>query len=154
MIDYFISHPEVIDEATSLAITDKQPFSWRSAWLIGSCMKMNDEKLIDRIDDIVNSLPNKGDGHQRELIKILEKMELNSEQEGKLLNHCINIWETVNKKPSVRYTAFKSILKIAKKYPELANEIEFLYNNEYLRALSPGVKHSLKKLLNDFQKKL
>lgn len=154
MINYFTAHIEVIDEAISLAISDKQPFSWRSAWLIGSSIKINDKRLINRVDEIILSITNKKDGHQRELLKILEKLDLNSEQEGKLLNICLNIWETINKTPSIRYTAFKTILRIAKNYPELANEIDYLLNNQYTSTLSSGIKHSLNRLVDKFRKEM
>jgi len=77
-------------------------------------------------------------------------MELNEEQEGYLFNVCVTIWEKINKKPSVRFTAFKFIIKIANKHPELSNEIAFFTQNQYFISLSPGVKKSIFKMLKDF----
>lgn len=33
------SHPETYFEALELALSDKEPYSWRAAWMIRSCSK-------------------------------------------------------------------------------------------------------------------
>ena len=60
------------------------------------------------------------------------------------------IWEKINKKPSVRLTAFKIIVKIAKKHPDLSHEITFLAQNQYLDSLSPAAKKSILKMIKEF----
>ncbi len=147
MISYLNSHPDDFEEAVKLAVSDKQPYSWRAAWLLWSCMDENDIRIQGYIKDIINSIATKNDGHQRELIKILMQMELNEEHEGYLFNVCLNLWETINKKPSVRFTAFNLIVKLAKKYPELYHEINFLTQDHYLDSLSPAVKKSILKMI-------
>lgn len=149
MISFLEIHPEFFTEAIELAIKDEQPFSWRSAWLLWSCMEINDKRIRKNVDKILTALPSKQDGHQRELIKILLKMRLNEKQEGKLFNICLTIWESLNKKPSVRYTAFKFIIEMTKKYPELNKEIEYLTQEHYLESLSPGIKNSISLLLQN-----
>lgn len=149
MISFLEIHPEFFTEAIELAIKDEQPFSWRSAWLLWSCMEINDKRIRKSIDKILTALPSKQDGHQRELIKILLQMRLNERQEGKLFNICLTIWESLNKKPSVRYTAFKFIIEMTKKYPELNKEIQYLTQEHYLESLSPGIKNSISLLLQN-----
>ncbi|HET56230.1 MAG TPA: hypothetical protein ENN33_13585 [Ignavibacteria bacterium] len=65
-------------------------------------MEINDKRIRKNIDKILTVLPSKQDGHQRELIKILLQMKLNEEQEGKLFNICMTLWEGLDKKPSIR----------------------------------------------------
>ncbi len=144
------NHPEFFEEAIELAISDKQPYSWRAAWLLWSCMEENDKRIQKYIRKIVDALETKDDGHQRELLKILMQMELNEEYEGKLFNLCMDIWEQINKVPSVRVNALKFIIKIAKKHPELSQEITFLTQDHYLESLSPGAKHSVLKMMKKF----
>ena len=150
MISFMNSHPEVYEEAIELAVSDKQPYSWRAAWLLWSCMNENDKRIQGQIKNIVNSIAAKNDGHQRELIKILLQMELSKDDEGILFNTCMNLWEQIDKKPSVRLTAFKFIVKIAKKYPELSDEITLLTQNHYLESLSSGVRYSISKMIKEF----
>jgi len=149
MIAYLNGHPEDFEEAIQLAISDKQPYGWRAAWLLWSCMKENDRRIQRYIKKIINTIPTKGDGHQRELLKILLLMKLQEEDEGILLDICLTIWGKTNTRPSVRYTAFIFMNKMAAKYPDLKNEIELLTEDHYLEALSPGIKISIKKIINN-----
>ena len=152
MISFMETHPEYFNEAIELAISDKQPFSWRAAWLLWSCMEENDPRIKKYVSDIVNCIKSKEDGHQRELIKILLQMELNKKHEGVLFNVCMDLWEQINKTPSVRFTAMKFIIKIARKHPGLSNEITFLLQDQYLESLSPGAKRSILKMTKEFKK--
>lgn len=73
-------------------------------------------------------------------------MELNEEQEGILYDYCVNIWETLSKKQSVRFHAFKTLVETARKYPELSTEITALADEQYTETLTPGVKASITRM--------
>lgn len=143
MIRHLAEHPEDFEEAIQLAVSNKQPYSWRAAWLLWSCMEKDDIRLKGSIKTIIDVIPTLKDGHQRELLKILQMMELNEEEEGLIFNLCMNVWEQIHKVPSVRWHAFMTLLKIAKNYPELLNEIKLLAQEHYMDSLSPGIKHTL-----------
>ena len=150
MISFMNAHPEYFEEAVALAVSDKQPYSWRAAYVLWSVIGENDRRLQKHIKKIVNAIKTKSDGHQRELLKILFIMELDERYESALFDICLNIWEQINKTPSVRVNALKFIVKIAKKHPELSKEIAFLTQDHYLESLSPGARHSVGKLMNEF----
>jgi len=147
MIAYMETHPAAYEEAVQLAISDKQPFAWRAAWLLWSCLEENDRRVQKHVKEIVKSVKSKNDGHQRELLKILLLMVIYKKYEGILFNLCLYVWVEINKSPSVRITAFKFILKLVKKHPELSNEITFLLQERYLETFSPGVKKSISKMM-------
>ena len=152
MISFMHAHPEYFDEAIELAIDDKPTYSWRAAWLLWSCMEENDRRVKKYIKKIVDTLNSKNDSHQRELLKILLKMKLKEEHESILFDHCMNIWENINKPPAVRVNALKFIVKIAKNHPELAKEITFLTEEHYLKSLSHGAKNSVSKLMRELNR--
>jgi hypothetical protein len=152
MISYLSAHPEDFEEAIKLAIADKQPYSWRAAWLLWSCMGKNDQRIQGYVKNIIEKIADRNDDQQRELLKILQQMEINKELEGLLFNHCLTVWEKINKKPSVRFNAFKVIVKIAQKHPELAHEINFLTQDQYMDSLSPTVKKSINEMIKVFRK--
>ncbi len=147
MISFLKSNPEYFEEAIQLAISDKQPYSWRAAFSLWGTIEENDKRIKKHIESIVNCIHEKEDGHQRELLKILYKMEISEKYEGEIFDICMNLWEQISKNPSVRMTAFKFILKISKKHPELLEEISFLTQEQYLESLSPGVKRSIEKMM-------
>ena len=147
MIAFLNAHPEYFEEAIELAVGDKEKLCWRAAFLLWGCMRKNDLRIKKHINKIIKVIPEKEDGHQRELIKILSKMELNEDQEGSLFNICMNLWEQLDKVPSIRMTAFKFIMGMADKYPELSEEISVITQNHYLETLSPGVRHSISRMI-------
>ncbi len=149
MISFIKSNPEHFDEAIQLAISNKQPYSWRAAFILWGSIEENDKRIKKHIKSIVNCIQEKGDGHQRELLKILYKMKISEKYEGQIFNICMNLWEQISKAPSVRMTAFKFIVKIAKEHPELLKEINFLTQDHYLESLSPGVKRSISRIKQD-----
>ena len=147
MVAYLNDHPEDFGEAIRLAVADSQPYAWRSAWLLWSCMDDDDPRIRASIDELLRVAPSKSDGHQRELIKILLRMNLSDEQEGRLFNLAVGVWEDVGKKPSVRFTAFKFIHRMGIKYPDLQREIGLLTSTELINPLSPGVRSSILKMI-------
>lgn len=98
MIAFLNQHPDCFEEAVQLAISNKQPYAWRAAWLLWSVMTENDPRLLPYIPSILQSIQNKHDGHQRELLKILYLLEINEAYEGQLFDLCISLWENIQKK--------------------------------------------------------
>jgi hypothetical protein len=148
---YVIAHPRVFEEAIKLAIADKQPYSWRSAWFLWSFMDKNDKRIQKYVKDIIDVLPNRKDNQQRELFKILEQMEIKEKFEGALFKHCVTVWEEIEKQVSVRFNAFKILVKIARTHPELSQEVILLTQNQYTEFLSSSVKKSIYKMITDIK---
>jgi len=148
LVSFLEKHPELFEETVEVSLSDEQPQAWRAAWLIFHYMEKNDSRLIPFIDHILSCISNKGDGHQRELLKVLNKMELSEDQEGILFDRCLTIWEEIHKSPSVRGTAFQTLLRIVEKYPELKCELEHLTQDHYTKSLSPGIRNSFEKMIN------
>lgn len=140
-------HPEYFSEVLKMSLTNDPPMCWRAAWLIHSAMTKNDERVRDYVPHILNVLPEKEDGHQRELMKIMSMLRLSDDQEGKLYDISVTIWESLGKAPSVRYLAFQHMEKMMLRYPELIHEIEAVTQPQYINTLSKGVKAGVLKRL-------
>lgn len=147
MLAYLSKNPKEINQALTILVSGKKPQAWKCAWLIAHHMDYNDPLVRPIIDQLITNLDKKEDGYQREILKILVKMELSDVQEGRLFDICMTTWESISKSPSVRITAFKFLIQTVKKYPELRNEIDFLTQEQYTNTLSSGIKHSFKKLI-------
>ncbi len=151
MIAYLRIHVNYLPEAFELAVSNKQPFCWRAAWLLQNCLKKNHPLLVKFLPKLIHVLPEKNDGHQREILKLLFLVDWTEELEGELYTHCIEIWKKIYKSPSVRINAMHVLLEIGKKYPALKSEIKLLLNEDYLDSLSPGIKRSFIKQLDKIQ---
>ncbi|WP_010134465.1 hypothetical protein [Ochrovirga pacifica] len=147
LIQLFQEQTEVHSAAIQLSLSNQQPQAWRATWILGHCTTKNDQRIRPFINNYLQILNKQKDGHQRELLKILDKMDLDDEQEGKLFDACMSIWENTNKAPAVRYVAYKFIHKTCEKYPELQEELSFISQPHYLENLSPGIKKIIQKLI-------
>lgn len=142
-----LSDHSKMDETFALALGNEKPVAWRAAWVLNHATQKNDQLIKLHESEIINAIPQKEAGHQRELLRLIEKIEIDEEYEGILFDQCVSIWESIEKSPSVRVIAFRVLANIATKYPEMKNEIEFLVQDHYVEGLSPGIKRSFQKIL-------
>lgn len=149
MVEFMNNHPGSFDQAIELALENEENFSWRASWLIAGVMEKDDQRVRPFIQKIIEVLPDRDDGHQRELLKILLKMELDEDFESLLFDISVTLWEQVRKQSSVRYYAFQGMMKVVEKYPELKNEVLSLAQPHFVNALSPGVRKGIYKKLNE-----
>ena len=153
MLQFIEDNPVAFNELVQLSFTDNQPYAWRATWLLGTVMEDNDSRLLKYIQPMIEFISIcKKDGQQRDLLRILSRMNLDDEMEGLYFDTCVSLWEQIGKIPSVRYTALKGIVEIAKKYPEMVDEVKLLTQDHYLDELSPGVKHSAKRMMKELEK--
>ncbi len=85
LIAYIKTHQDKFTELIKLSISDKQPYSWRAAWLLWGCMDNNDRRIRRHIKQIIDVFPDRQDNQQRELLMVLERMEIDTKYEGLLL---------------------------------------------------------------------
>ena len=149
IVTFLENHPELFDDVVKISLGDKDPQSWRAAWMIYHCMETNDNRILPHIDSILSVLSDKKDGHQREFLKVIRNMNLTEDQESFLFDICLTIWEEIEKSPSARGTAFETMLKIVEKYPELKGELGHLTQDHYTKSLSPGIKRVFFKMLEE-----
>tara|TARA_Y100001972_G_scaffold120574_1_gene163332 strand:- start:2181 stop:2702 length:522 start_codon:yes stop_codon:yes gene_type:complete len=140
LLDRLRNDPTEVRKAIELALSDKHPQGWRAAWVLKDIIKDEDARLAPYLDQMIANLPGRKDGHQRELIHLVNKYTLSDEQEGMLFDACLGIWSSIRKSPSVRILAFKKLIAIIRKYPELIHELSHVMDDEYSETLSPAVK--------------
>ena len=129
------------------ALSTDNKTAWRFTAKLFKEVTDNDKRLKSHVNKMISILPKVRDNHQRELLRVLNIMEINDKLEGSLFNSCIEIWKNTKKIPSVRICAFKLLKRISDKYPELNAEVALLASNQYTKSLSPGIKISLERLI-------
>lgn len=147
------SSPQTFEQAMQLTLGTDINISWRAAWVVKQAVTKDDIRLLPYQYKIIEAIKSSNkDGHQRELLKLLAKIEIDKDAEGYLFDICLDIWEKINKIPSVRITAFETICKIAQNYPELKKEILILTNSDYTDTLSKGIMKSFDRLKSSLLK--
>ncbi len=149
LISHVNTHQNDFLELVKLAISDKQPYSWRAAWLLWSCMDKNDKRIYRYIKEIIDVLPERQDNQQRELLIVLQRMELDADNKGQVFDICSKIWRKVTKNSSLRFHAFKTMIAISKEYSDLSNEIKSLTDDYHMANLTDNVKKAIFKLMTN-----
>jgi len=134
-----------IDEKLKLALENHKE-SWKYAWKLNKELEINTEISDLNLEHLLEGIKGKGDGHQREILKILLKSSFNERYITPLFDLSLDIWLNIKKKSSLRITAYQILIKITNRYPPLKNELEILTNNSHLNSLSNGIKKSVSKL--------
>lgn len=148
---YLKSHPERFGELIHLALSNLPPDSARAAWMLSTCMTKNDGRVTPLKAQIIDVIPTVIDGQQRELIKVLQKLDLSETEEGTLFDVCVQLWCDLKKISSIRFMAFNYLLTVCKKYPDLKTELSLLSEDHYFDTLSDGIKRVLQKNLKEIK---
>jgi hypothetical protein len=76
------------------------------------------------------------------MLKIILNLNLTEEQTSEVFDSCYQLLQNNKMQSSVRSTCFNFLLKVAKDYPELKDEIRIIFENikDYL---SPGIKRGM-----------
>ena len=124
--------------------------SWIHAWQINHVKKTELIKIQKQVDKIISAIDGKNDGHQRELLKVLLKLNLTDDQLSLLWDICLRIWLDIQKQSSVRISAYKILVNTAKKFKPLSDELVRLTEEKHITSLSNGIRNSTyKNLLNE-----
>lgn len=154
LMEYIETHPKSIEALLQLAILNKPPHSARAAWLLSKVANKNKRKIKVYVLQMIAVLRVVKDGQKRSLINVLRQLDLEETAEGMLYDVCVDIWIDLKKIPSARFTAFKFIVEIGTKYPELYHELILLTEDHYLESLSQGIKRITYRMINDYKKKI
>lgn len=121
--------------------------SWIHAWQINHVKKKELIKIQKQVDKIISAIDGKNDGHQRELLKVLLKLNLTDDQLSLLWDICLRIWLDIQKQSSVRISAYKILVNTAKKFKPLSDELVRLTEEKHITSLSNGIRNSTYKNL-------
>ena len=124
--------------------------SWIHAWQINHVKKTELIKIQKQVDKIISAIDGKNDGHQRELLKVLLKLNLTDDQLS-LLGHLSPYLARYPKTIfGFEISAYKILVNTAKKYKPLSDELIRLTEDKHVSSLSNGIKNSTyKNLLNE-----
>lgn len=125
--------------------------AWKAAWLLNQAVKVCKLPLEEYAKNICKAIPEKPSNQKRELLKLLEPIELSENNEGLIFDVAVSCWKDLGAQSSSRMVAFRLMLKMAKKYPDLIPEIELLSDDRFVKTLTNGIKKSVFKRLKALQ---
>ena len=148
MISFMAANPVYFEELLQLTLMPEHPCSWRASWLLWSCMEKNDHRDSKHQEEIIQILPHVNDNQKRELLLVLQNLDVDQINQGRLFDLCTGIWNQTFKKPSVRYYAFRVMHKISLENQDLKNELKMMSGEGYLETLSATVSKAIYRMIN------
>lgn len=125
----------------------------RAAWIIGHCADKHAELVIPYIDRMIGRMvdANVHDAVKRNVVRILQDIEIPRRLAGKVATICFE-WLASAKEPvAVKVFSMSVLANIAKKEPDLKNEIRILIDQQ-MPTGSGGFKSRGKKVLRQLEK--
>lgn len=145
MVTYLRKHPEKLQFAIELGLSQQQPLAWRAVWVLEEVTEQNDPRIIPYLPRIMAFLPEAEDGHCRSWLMVLHHLKIAEEFQAALFDFCMQLWCNPHKQASLRYHALQTMERLAAPFPELQQEIKASMSNALLNSLSKGILHSLRK---------
>ncbi len=103
----------------------------QAAWIMNVCVEKHPflvnpflEKMIDNLAKPVH------DGVKRSTVRVLQDVEIPEKLIGKTADHCFTLLTKSSEPVAVKVFSMSVLLKIAKKEPELKNELKIIIEDQ------------------------
>ena len=142
-------------EVTSLLdliLEEKDPISWRAAWVLDGCDELHPGLVEDRIPGIVQRLPDlESTGALRSLLRMLCRYGIPEEQQGLLIDLCFGYMVSELYPVAVKVHAMQVIYQHTLLYPELKEELQTVIEDQ-LENNSVGFRSRGRRILRQLEK--
>lgn len=129
-----------------ICLDDQPQLNWRAAWLISNMPTEDVRLLFPKTQAVIDALSKQNkDGYHREILKIIKHLPLNEDEEGALYDAASKLWENLGLAPALRLHALRAMVRIARLYPDLAQEILVYNDPHYLQGISAGIARQVQK---------
>ncbi len=131
-----------------LALYDQKPVSWRAAYLVDKINDINPNLLLSYLEPMIKQVKiEKNGGKRRHFLKLISMNKIPEEQQGSLLDFCIDTFKSDKEAVAVRVHAMQILYNISKLQPELQQEILAVIEHEMKYHSSAGITSRGKKLV-------
>ncbi len=118
-------------EALKLALHEKDPLAWRSAWVLDGMDEQHPGLAEPHLTLILKRIPHlESIGSLRSLLRLLCRHQIPEEEQGILIDRCFAYLVSELYPPAVKVHAMEIIYNHALLYPELKNELVTVIRDE------------------------
>jgi hypothetical protein len=120
----------------------------RSAWVIGLCSDSAPELIPPHLRTLLRKIEQPGlhDAAPRNILRALMKVPIPDSLIGRIVNLCTRFLSASNSAIAVRCEALYVLARVAKKYPDLRQELRLLAVR-WEHHESPGIRAAVRKIL-------
>ena len=116
--------PEKFLQVLKLALHEKDPLAWRSAWVADGMDEQHPGLAVPHLSLILQRLPHlESIGSLRSLLRLLCRHQIPEKAQGALIDRCFAYLVSELYPPAVKVHAMEIIYNHVLLYPELKNEL-------------------------------
>jgi len=140
------------DTLLELVFHDKDPISWRAAWILDGSDERYPGMAGPSIPVIIEQLPDlESTGALRSLLRMLCRYEIPEEQQGILIDLCFSYMVSELYPVAVKVHAMQLIYNHVLIYPELAEELKTIIEDQTVNN-SVGFKSRGRRIIRELDK--
>ena len=149
-----IRSPQNYQSLMDLALYDKRPMSWRAAYLIDKINDIQPELIKPYFIKMMEKVKTeKQKGKKRHFLKLISMNQIPTEQQGVMLDFCIETFKSSKEDVAVRVHAMQILYNLTEVEPGLITEILAIIEHEMANHSSAGITSRGSKLVKKLMKK-
>ena len=126
-----VKKPELYRLLIEIAFYDKNPKSWRAAYLVDKINDKNPEMLQPFISEMIEQLKvEQNESKKRHFLKLISMNDLPFDELGFLTDYCIDVFTSDKMPVAVRVHAMQVLYNITEKQTDLKSEILLIVEHE------------------------
>lgn len=143
-----VNSPENYKTLIKIALYDKNPKSWRAAYLVDKINDINSEMLKPFLNEMVEQVKKEKNGSKkRHFLKLISMNDIQKNHQGILFDFCLKRFTSSKDAVAIRVHAMQILFNIAQTEPELKPEIQAIIEHEMEYHPSAGIISRGKKLV-------
>lgn len=132
IISYVNNDPERFAELFGFVKHDNAKINLRAAWSLSSCAERFPDLVSPYINEIVHLVDREGnhDGIKRNMLRILQRMKIPEELEGRLLNSCFRLLTDKREAVAIRVFSMQVLANLSQLYQDIRPELKIIIEDE------------------------
>jgi len=143
-----------IKELVHIFVTENDDIARPASWVLSKIAENHPALLYPHLHDIISRLqrPVVHDGIKRHVLKILEICSVPEDEEGVVMNLCFDVLSDVKEAVAIKVFAMSVLAELAKKYPDIKQELITILQNTLSMETTPGFKSRANKIIRALTK--
>lgn len=149
IVEYIGADASRFAELIGIFFEGEYRLTQRAAWVLNYCAERHPALVEPYLEKLVDLLAEKRvhNAARRNIARFLQYVEIPEELLGKAYSHCVDLFDDPNEPIAVRVFALTVATRIAKREPELINELQMIVK-KHLPQASAGIRARAREILS------
>lgn len=149
IVNYIGDNQDRFDELMDIFLGPEYRLTQRASWAVNYCAQHEPQLIRPYLEELIDLLEDKKahNAVRRNVARLLQYVEIPAHLLGKVYSHCLDLFEDQAEPVAVRCFSLSVAANIAKRQPELINELKLVVH-KHLPTASAGIKARVRKILS------